>query len=281
MKTVEELDEEASRIKNDLSVVAAARLAVAAHDGQRYGDLPYEAHLRDVAKICEPYGHQAVIVAWLHDTLEDTNLDRPTIERMFGWDVGLAVVYLTDPPGSSRAERKMEMYRKLSSEVLQRNPGTKRLVYIVKAADRLANVRACVASGNTSRLRMYRQEHEEFIRAIRKFSVNETLVDEITRLLDDKNDTDTSTRELTDARRESDRLRAQNTEMRHVMNTLRASLEIAQKEKKEQQAEIERMREGLRAERDCSSYRDWLLQAGWTVTEADQAVLSMLSKRRK
>ena len=54
----------------------ARELAMRSHGDQKYGEHPYIVHLDAVADICYPYGQNAVIIAFLHDTLEDTSLSR-------------------------------------------------------------------------------------------------------------------------------------------------------------------------------------------------------------
>ena len=57
------------------------------------------------------------------------------------------------------------------------------LALIVKAADRLANVRACVADGNQRLLEVYRSEHPTFSRAAYRPSLCDTLWAELDSLL--------------------------------------------------------------------------------------------------
>lgn len=55
----------------------AALVAAQAHEGQRYGDKPYIEHVQDVAwrVMRDPRTTpDAVVVAWLHDVIEDTDV---------------------------------------------------------------------------------------------------------------------------------------------------------------------------------------------------------------
>ncbi len=129
--------------------------AIAAHGNQQYGFHPYYKHLKDVVNICEPYGSERIVLAWLHDVLEDTNVKMEQLVQVFGMDIAGYCKLLTDPVAPTRAERK-----KLLNIVLG-DPETPRSVLLVKAADRLANVRhSCL--GNSTMLEKYRDEHEAF-----------------------------------------------------------------------------------------------------------------------
>ena len=142
------------------SVVERARaFAVSAHGAQRYGVHQYVKHLDDVAGICKPYGETCVVVAYLHDVLEDTPVRARDLEHRFGGYVSLLVEHITDPIGENRAERKATLYDRLTCGGLYYNDAL-----IVKAADRLANVLACVGT-HLEMLEMYRREHLEFKRA--------------------------------------------------------------------------------------------------------------------
>lgn len=131
--------------------------AINAHDEQMYGDRPYSYHLDMVAAYLAPYGKDVLIIGYLHDVIEDTSSDRGQIESEFGPLVAECVTILTDEPGSSRAERKAKIYAKLAKV-----PGRAELALIVKAADRLANVQACIDDDKQSLLATYRNEHPTF-----------------------------------------------------------------------------------------------------------------------
>jgi (p)ppGpp synthase/HD superfamily hydrolase len=135
----------------------ARAFAIRAHAEQRYGDHPYAFHLDAVAAFAAPYGEEAVVVAYLHDTVEDTAATMAEIEEQFGPKVAACVGLLTDEPGENRKERKTRTYAKLAQV-----HGPNELALVVKAADRLANVRACLADGKQSLWQLYRSEHQVF-----------------------------------------------------------------------------------------------------------------------
>ena len=135
----------------------ARSFAIKAHAEQKYGDRPYSFHLDAVAALAAPYGEEAVVVAYLHDTAEDTEATIAEIEDKFGPKIAACVSLLTDEPGANRKERKAKTYAKLAHV-----HGPNELALVVKAADRLANVRACLADRNQSLWQLYRSEHQVF-----------------------------------------------------------------------------------------------------------------------
>jgi len=135
----------------------ARAFALEAHGAQRYGDQPYACHLDAVALLAAPYGEEAVTVAYLHDTVEDTEATLVDIADRFGPLVAACVGLLTDEPGATRKERKASTYAKLA-----RVSGPMELALLVKTADRLANVRACIADRNERLWAVYQSEHQAF-----------------------------------------------------------------------------------------------------------------------
>ena len=158
----------------------ARKLAVAAHGDQKYGDEPYVKHLDEVAALCEFFGEKAVVVAYLHDALEDTPLQASVIRALFGSEVCSLVEALTDPPTGSRKERKAASYAKLGAIAVDSSLA---LALVVKAADRLANVRSCAAGGNHGLLEMYHKEQVAFDVAGRRPGLNDALMDEVAAVL--------------------------------------------------------------------------------------------------
>lgn len=76
----------------------AKALATAAHEGQkRWNGDPYITHPERVAGKIERDGWEddMIIVAWLHDVVEDTGVTIKQIEEQFGKAVSIAVAHLT------------------------------------------------------------------------------------------------------------------------------------------------------------------------------------------
>lgn len=170
-------------LPNKFSALAAMKqqaraFAVAAHGAQRYGDHPYSHHLDAVAALVEPYGDEAGAVAYLHDTVEDTAATLAEIEQRFGPHVAACVALLTDEPGASRKERKAKTSAKLATA-----QASLELAMLVKVADRLANVRACVADRKLDLLHIYRSEQAAFRTAAYRPHLCEPLWAELDALL--------------------------------------------------------------------------------------------------
>ncbi len=139
----------------------ARSFAIDAHGGQMYGARPYHVHLDAVAALVSEYGDVAQVVAYLHDVVEDTSVELGTIEDRFGKLVADCVSILTDEPGENREARKRKTYSKMAKV-----SGDLKLALIVKAADRLANMRACISDKNTAMLDVYKNEHSVFRKSV-------------------------------------------------------------------------------------------------------------------
>jgi (p)ppGpp synthase/HD superfamily hydrolase len=157
----------------------ARSFALTAHASQRYGDRPYAFHLEAVVELLSPYGIEAQIVGYLHDVVEDTAVTEDDIRRLFGQRIAECVSLLTDSPGASRAERKAGTYARLATVV-----GASELALVVKAADRLANVRSCVADQSSGLWAVYRREHPSFRQAAYRACLCEPLWVELDALLE-------------------------------------------------------------------------------------------------
>jgi guanosine-3',5'-bis(diphosphate) 3'-pyrophosphohydrolase len=152
--------------------------ALAAHGDQRYGERPYAYHLDMVARLLAPFGADAQMVGFLHDTIEDTSVTQEDIESAFGTHIAGCVAILTDEPGPDRKTRKTLTYAKMAAvgEAFE-------LALIVKAADRLANARSCVDDDNATMLAKYRSEHPAFRPAVHRPGLCDALWRELDALL--------------------------------------------------------------------------------------------------
>ena len=133
----------------------AKKFAARAHAGQTYGDHPYMVHLEAVALMAAPYGPQAQIAAYLHDTVEDCDVTVRDIAEAFGQEMADCIAVLTDESGENRKTRKAKTNAKLAAS-------TNTLALTVKAADRLANLSHSKRTSNQSKLSMYRREQAAF-----------------------------------------------------------------------------------------------------------------------
>lgn len=117
----------------------AMQKARALHRDQRrrYTGEPYVVHLAEVAGTVaaalagSPFLDTAVAVAWLHDSIEDTETTFDQLARTFDLEVADGVRWLTDCEPGNRATRK-----RLTRERLANAPGW---VQTVKVADLLSN----------------------------------------------------------------------------------------------------------------------------------------------
>jgi (p)ppGpp synthase/HD superfamily hydrolase len=143
-------------------------IAIAAHQEQRYGVHPYEHHLYAVVEVLQRFGAHLndkqtaplLVAAWLHDTIEDTGLERDFLAQEFGVAVAELVWRVTDEPGATRKERKPATYHKMREN---------ESAIILKLADRIANVEACLQN-NPAKLTTYANEQPEFAAVLRPAS---------------------------------------------------------------------------------------------------------------
>lgn len=159
-------------------VADARQFAIAAHGSQTYGSEPYSVHLDAVARIASAYGEDAQVCAYLHDVVEDTDTPLDSIRDRFGELMAKYVALLTDKAGVNRKERKARTNAKLKAV-----PAELSLALVVKASDRLANLRASAASEDDSKLQMYRQEHPAFTDAVHREGLCDSLWHEMNYLL--------------------------------------------------------------------------------------------------
>ncbi|MBN8450331.1 MAG: bifunctional (p)ppGpp synthetase/guanosine-3',5'-bis(diphosphate) 3'-pyrophosphohydrolase [Candidatus Accumulibacter sp.] len=156
----------------------ARAFALTAHGSQMYGDRPYAFHLEAVVSLLSDYGTDAQVVGYLHDVIEDTRVTEDEVLARFGRRIAECVSLLTDSPGASRAERKAGTYARLATVA-----GPAELALVVKAADRLANVRSCLVDQYHGLLEVYRKEHPSFRRAAYREGLCEPLWRELDALL--------------------------------------------------------------------------------------------------
>jgi len=117
------------------SIPFAQLLAAVAHSGQMYGDEPYINHVNAVVSNIQIL-HQnesfdletAIIVGYLHDTVEDTGLDLEDLKTVFGVEVAHSVSLVT--------KIKNLTYRENIQRIIDSGNIT---AMIVKLADNYAN----------------------------------------------------------------------------------------------------------------------------------------------
>ena len=106
----------------DCLIFEAHSFAEKAHEGQtrKYTGEPYIVHPRAVANLVAARGGDKAMIcaAYLHDVVEDCDVELATIYNLFGPDIGLLVNELTDeytkenyPELNRRARKSMEADR--------------------------------------------------------------------------------------------------------------------------------------------------------------------------
>lgn len=130
---------------------SAKALALLAHRNQKYGDQPYFNHLADVVRRVKTITQdpEVIAAAWLHDTVEDTEVTIDEIKAKFGDNVA-AMVWAVTGIGANRAEKMANAIEKIAQ-----TPGAE----LVKSADRLSNAQASKDEKKMSLYNRYKDEH--------------------------------------------------------------------------------------------------------------------------
>ena len=143
---------------NDKKVSRAKDFAIDKHAGQvRKFDLkPYHIHPEKVADIVKSHGgsEEEITAAWLHDTVEDTDVTLEQLTELFGSVVSGLVGELTSPAlkdKSKKGEMLVGKMNAMSSPALT-----------IKLADRLHNV-SDFPSAPKNFIRGYKRETEFII----------------------------------------------------------------------------------------------------------------------
>lgn len=132
-------------------IAEAREFALEWHGPQMWGKVRYIVHLDAVANLFVSIGAPVwqIIAAYLHDIIEDPKCPKELIAARFGQLV-FGWVWAVTGIGSNRKECQQDIVRKLEADTTG--------AALLKLADRLINVRKCVAERDTQRLKMYRKE---------------------------------------------------------------------------------------------------------------------------
>ena len=131
----------------------AKNLAQHFHRGQKYDKYDYfEYHLKGVVELLSevsvpPVKEDTVVIALLHDILEDTSCTYETIENIFGVTVADTVSILTKVDGEPIEQYLFGVCSNSTARV-------------VKFADSLFNYRECVKCGDLKRAEKYKRNLE-------------------------------------------------------------------------------------------------------------------------
>lgn len=158
----------------------AKQFAKRFHGDQKYGNKQYFYHLENVANIVEDYGEDCIILAYLHDVVEDTDCSLTDIQDNFGIVMANYVWLITDCIDDNRKERKRKTYVKFLNN---KEDNKCQDVFIVKTADRLSNLRECVKEDNQKLLNMYKKEHKSFRNVVYVENLCEEIWNEIEEII--------------------------------------------------------------------------------------------------
>lgn len=115
-----------------------------AHSGQMrdFSGEPYIEHPKRVAEIVSEAGmdDEHIIIALLHDTIEDTDVTSEQIHKQFGTTVGVGVDYLTEP-AKARGDANSMPKEKRKAEFLRQLETAPKDIKAIKLCDILDNTR--------------------------------------------------------------------------------------------------------------------------------------------
>jgi guanosine-3',5'-bis(diphosphate) 3'-pyrophosphohydrolase len=143
----------------------AMRMARSLHENQRrkYTNEPYVAHLGEVAGITASIAHLCpgvtpdvmIATAWLHDCMEDQEINPGQLAGIFGEQVDAGVVLLSDLAKGNRATRN-----RLTCERLGAAPCW---VQAIKCADLISNT-ASIVTHDPKFAKVYLEEKRELLK---------------------------------------------------------------------------------------------------------------------
>ena len=138
----------------------AREIAKTWHEGQYrdYNGKPYFTHPEDVVGLLKRWGvkdEENIAVAYMHDLLEDTNISKRDIQRVFGNRVLNDIESLT-----KNGEAKQKWLDELADKA-------KQYVIIIKIADRIANTHDFIKSNKIKYAEKYFHKADRVFRRLR------------------------------------------------------------------------------------------------------------------
>jgi|ERR1035437_3989833 (p)ppGpp synthase/HD superfamily hydrolase len=162
--------------KKELQLRAAQSFAETAHGDQKYGEEPYIVHCKAVAMVLCRFGctdEHMLSAAFLHDVVEDTDVNINQIALVFGKTVADLVYRVTNEPGANRMAKHIATYPKIKSSYD---------ATMLKLADRIANVEA--SASDPGKMKMYVKEWPFFKESLYTPGVHEPMWKHLTKLLE-------------------------------------------------------------------------------------------------
>lgn len=129
-------------------VELAKALAAHYHGNQKYGDKPYMYHLEQVVtnvKLLTDGAEDLLCIAYLHDILEDTDIDQDVVTELFGETISWSLTCI-----SKEHTRSYDAY--IRRVVSNHN------ALLVKYCDTLANLSASIEDGDQGRISKYTKQ---------------------------------------------------------------------------------------------------------------------------
>ncbi|AKB85544.1 HD domain-containing protein [Methanococcoides methylutens] len=115
----------------------------------RKSGTPYISHPMDVASILlkENASHELVLAGWLHDLVEDTDVDIETIKRRYGEQVADYVDAVTEPEELRQAADgdKTQNWKDRKEYTVRKMTRANSEVKLLSCADKLANIRDLIS----------------------------------------------------------------------------------------------------------------------------------------
>jgi len=149
-------------------ILRAAAVARDAHEGQKrkYSGRPYITHPGRVAARASilPGATEALLAAaWLHDTVEDTDLTLEDVRKSFGEEVASIVDGLTNKfDKASYPDMNRKARKKAEHERLHKEPHN---VQLLKLLDRLDNLRE-MSTEDEGFVKLYIRESHDLLIAV-------------------------------------------------------------------------------------------------------------------
>ncbi len=147
---------------NSDSIQKAIRFASEAHNAQKVPgtELPYLLHLAQVASEVFSAGcsELSVLCAYLHDTLEDTEVRYEALVEQFGESVAQGVLALTKDMSLPKDKRMADSL----SRILMQSPD----IGCVKLADRITNLQTPPAYWSAEKIAGYKAEARQILDAL-------------------------------------------------------------------------------------------------------------------
>jgi guanosine-3',5'-bis(diphosphate) 3'-pyrophosphohydrolase len=144
----------------------AKEFATRLHSDPRYnlkhGEIPYVDHLDNVRRVLSTFGYNGIygVAAWLHDLIEDSNVDVRLLQTLFGAKPATLVWAVSGVVGK-RKDHDESIYDKLEL-IPDAIP--------LKLAGRIVNVE-WAKSTKPEFFEMYRREHDTFTARVKPLRI--------------------------------------------------------------------------------------------------------------